>query len=187
MPARTKHCTNTTVGLLTLCPPPGSVTLADVPPSTSCWVGVPNRVVEVATGVAVTVELVLDVGVGLAVAVGLALAVMFALEVGLGLGIALTLEVGLGMGVRVALAVGLALEVAFAVLVGLALAVGLLLDAGLALAVGLITGVFVGVGVGALMELSATTIPESQLSVAEQVMVCEGCVPAVPAVRPAIA
>jgi hypothetical protein len=80
--------------------------------------------------------------------------------------------VGVGVWVGVPVGIGVGVDVLVGVCVGVGLCFGAL--------------VF-GVGVGAFMELSATTIPELQLSVAEQVMAREGWVPAVPAVRSAIA
>src|SRR5260370_38164762 len=73
LPARTKHWTSARVALLTVLPPPGSVTLAETPPPTFCRDGVPNRLIWLAGGFAVGVVAKFGEGVGVSGAVPVAL------------------------------------------------------------------------------------------------------------------
>lgn len=178
LPARTKHWTSTKVALLTVSPPPGSVTLADTPSyPTSVRVAVPNKLICVAVGLAV--------GVVAKVAVGL--------PVGSELGVGTSVKVGEAIGVRVAavVVVGFAVGVANGLGDGDGLLLGLKLGEGVRAGVGdsagLKLGEELGVTVGAVAEASATTIPEFKSSAAEQVMLCAASVPCVPCPRAATA
>src|SRR5260370_1433989 len=114
LPARTKHWTSTKAALLTVLPPPGSVTLAETPPPTFCRVGGPNRLIWLAVGLAVGVVAKVAVGlpVGRGVKVGEAVGVRVAVALAVGFAVALTVAVGgsvaVGGGVAVAVTVGVA-------------------------------------------------------------------------------